>query len=171
MASAATVHYRGPKQEFNQSCASCEQATIRCAESFANVVKPVRRSLTSSHREAGPLFLGAVKFTSTVLKGRKRHQVSAPVPSGAPGLHVLLNHFGITFRFDYPHTSDGRECENGGLDPSWMDLAFLGRPLFSAQRSQYTCSKGFWDLWTENRGAPKTPNPTTTDRTLHSRPS
>ena len=31
--------------------------------------------------------------------------------------------------------------------------------------------KGFWDLWTENRGAPKTPNSTTTDLTPHLRPS
>ena len=29
----------------------------------------------------------------------------------------------------------------------------------------------FGDLWTENRGAPKTPNPTTTDLTPHLRPS
>ena len=33
------------------------------------------------------------------------------------------------------------------------------------------CFKGFGDLWTENRGAPKTPNPTTTDPTPHSRPT
>ena len=31
--------------------------------------------------------------------------------------------------------------------------------------------KGFWDLWTENRGAPKTPNSATTDLTPHVRPS
>ena len=31
--------------------------------------------------------------------------------------------------------------------------------------------KIFWDLWTENRGAPKTRNPTTTDPTPPSRPS
>ena len=36
-------------------------------------------------------------------------------------------------------------------------------PRFSVQRSQNTYFKGFWDLWTENRGAPKMPNPTTTD--------
>ena len=29
----------------------------------------------------------------------------------------------------------------------------------------------FGDLWTENWGAPKTPNPTTTDVTPHLRPS
>ena len=45
---------------------------------------------------------------------------------------------------------------NGGLDPSWLDLAFLGRPDFQS---------------TENWGAPKTPNPTMTDPTPHSRPS
>ena len=26
------------------------------------------------------------------------------VPSGAPGLHALLNYFGINFRFDYTYT-------------------------------------------------------------------
>ena len=30
--------------------------------------------------------------------------------------------------------------------------------------------KGFWHLWTENRGAPKTPNSTMTDLTPHLRP-
>ena len=40
-----------------------------------------------------------------------------------------------------------------------------------AQRSQIVCCRGFWDLWMENRGAPKTPNPTTMDPTPHSRPS
>ena len=31
--------------------------------------------------------------------------------------------------------------------------------------------EGLCDLWTDNRGAPKTPNPTTMDPTPHSRPS
>ena len=31
--------------------------------------------------------------------------------------------------------------------------------------------KGFGDFWTENRGAPKAPDPTTTDPSPHSRPS
>ena len=26
------------------------------------------------------------------------------IPSGAPGLHALLNDFGINFRFDYTNT-------------------------------------------------------------------
>ena len=42
---------------------------------------------------------------------------------------------------------------------------------FSVQRSQIPIFKGFWGLWTENRGAPKTPNSTTTDLTPHLRPS
>ena len=33
----------------------------------------------------------------------------------------------------------------------------FGAPRFSVQRSQNAYFKGFWDLWTENRGAPKTP--------------
>ena len=46
-----------------------------------------------------------------------------------------------------------------------------GAPRFSVQRSQNPIFKGFWDHWTENRGAPKTPNSTTTDLTPHLRPS
>ena len=38
-------------------------------------------------------------------------------------------------------------------------------------RPQMPILKGFWDLWAENRGAPKTPNSTTTDLTPHLRPS
>ena len=41
----------------------------------------------------------------------------------------------------------------------------MAAPPFSVQRSKNTCSKGFWNLWTENRGAPKTRHPTTTDPT------
>ena len=64
-----------------------------------------------------------------------------------------------------------QRAENGGLDPLWLDLAFLGRPDFLSKRSQSPLKKVFLDLWTENRGAPKTRNPTTTDPTPHSRPS
>ena len=68
---------------------------------------------------------------------------------------------------------------NGGSDPSWLDLAFLGRPDFQSRGPQLPIFKGpqipifkgFSDLWTENRGAPKTPSPTTTDLTPHLRPS
>ena len=48
---------------------------------------------------------------------------------------------------------------------------FLGRPDFQSRGPQIPIFKGFWDLWTENRGAPKTPNSTTTDLTPHLRPS
>ena len=41
-----------------------------------------------------------------------------------------------------------------------VECCVFGAPRFS----------GFWDLWTENRGAPKTRNSTTTDPTPHSRP-
>ena len=64
----------------------------------------------------------------------------------------------------------GQRAENGGLDPSWLILAIFGAPRFSIQRPQNTYFKGFWGLWTENRGAPKTPNSTTTDPNPHSRP-
>ena len=39
------------------------------------------------------------------------------------------------------------------------------RPLFSAAETW------FWEIWTENRGAPKKPNSTTRDLTPHLRPS
>ena len=42
-----------------------------------------------------------------------------------------------------PPESDLR-AENGGLDPSWLDLAFCGVPRFSVQRSQnlLKCRRG-----------------------------
>ena len=48
---------------------------------------------------------------------------------------------------------------------------FWGAPIFSPEVPQIPIFKGFGDLWTENRGAPKTPNSTTTDLTPHLRPS
>ena len=47
----------------------------------------------------------------------------------------------------------------------------MGRPDFQSRGAQIHIFKGFWDLWTENRGTPKTPNSTTTDLTPHFRPS
>ena len=64
-----------------------------------------------------------------------------------------------------------QRAANGGSDPSWLNLAFLGRPDFQSRGPQIPIFKGFGDLWTENRGAPKTPNSTTTDLTPHLRPS
>ena len=57
-----------------------------------------------------------------------------------------------------------QRAENGGLDPSWA-FAVFGAPRFSVQEPLNTSSKGPWDLWTENQGAPKTRNPTTTEPT------
>ena len=64
-----------------------------------------------------------------------------------------------------------QRAANGGSDPSWLNLAFLGRPNFPSRGTQILIFKGFGGLWTENRGAQKTPNPTTTDLTPHLRPS
>ena len=47
----------------------------------------------------------------------------------------------------------------------------MGHPDFQSRGPQIPIFKGFRDLWTENRGAPKTPNSTTTDLTPHLRPS
>ena len=55
-------------------------------------------------------------------------------------------------------------AENGGL------ISRGGAPIFSP-KVQNTYSKGFGDLWTENRGAPKIRKPTTMDPTPHSWPS
>ena len=45
-----------------------------------------------------------------------------------------------------------------------------GAPILSPEVPKYLFLKGFGDLWTENRGAPKTPNSTTTDLAPHLRP-
>ena len=36
-----------------------------------------------------------------------------------------------------------RRAENGGLDPSWLNLAFLGRPDFQSRGPQMLVLKGF----------------------------
>ena len=64
--------------------------------------------------------------------------------------------------------SEGREW---GVGSDVVDFRVFGAPRFSVQRSQNTYFKGFWGLWTEDRGAPKTQKSTTTDPTPHSRPS
>ena len=64
------------------------------------------------------------------------------------------------------YLSEGRECVVGSV---LVDFRVFGAPRFSVQRPQNTYSKGFGGLWTENRGAPKTRKPTTTDPTPHSR--
>ena len=74
---------------------------------------------------------------------------------------------GDTFTIKAPH----QRAANGGSDPSWLNLAFSGRPDFQSRGPQIPIFKGFWDLWTEDRGAPKTPNSTMTDLTTHLRPS
>ena len=60
----------------------------------------------------------------------------------------------------------------GGQIKSWLNLAFLGRPDFPSRMVPKPFkNRNSGDLWTENRGAPKTPNPTMTDLTPHLRPS
>ena len=48
-----------------------------------------------------------------------------------------------------------QRAANGGLDPSWLGLRFLGHPDFQSRGPQIPIFKGFGDLWTENRCAPK----------------
>ena len=62
-----------------------------------------------------------------------------------------------------------QRAAKGGLDPSWLELAFWGRPGFQSRCPQILIFKGFGDLWAENRGAPRMPNPTMTDPTPHLR--
>ena len=47
-----------------------------------------------------------------------------------------------------------QRAANGGLDPSWLDLAFLGRPDFPSRGPQIPTFEGFGDFWTE-QGAPQ----------------
>ena len=44
------------------------------------------------------------------------------------------------------------------MDPSWLIFALLGRPDFQSRGSKILIFKGFWGLWTENRGAHKREN-------------
>ena len=48
---------------------------------------------------------------------------------------------------------------------------FWGAPIFSPEVPKYLFFKRFRTSGRKNRGAPKTPNPTTTDLTPHLRPS
>ena len=64
--------------------------------------------------------------------------------------------------------SEGRKW---GVRSVVVGFGVFGAPRFSVQRSETPIFKGFGDLWTENRGAPKTPNSTATDLTPHLRPS
>ena len=52
-----------------------------------------------------------------------------------------------------------------------VEFGVFGAPRFPSRGPQIPIFKGFWELWMENRGAPKTPNSTTTDLTPHLRPS
>ena len=58
----------------------------------------------------------------------------------------------------------------GWIRRGWISR-FWGAPIFSPEVPKFLFFKGFWDLWTENRGAPKTWKSTTTDPTPHSGPS
>ena len=92
-------------------------------------------------------------------RGHSRHLLETPF--WEPLLRTLLRTLSYC----------NQRAANGGSDPSWLNLAFLGRPDFPSRGPQIPILKGFWDLWTENWGAPKTPSPTTTDLTPHLRPS
>ena len=50
----------------------------------------------------------------------------------------------------------------------WIRRGWIWRFWGHPQNAYF---KVIWDLWTENRGAPKMPNPTTTDPAAHSRPA
>ena len=61
----------------------------------------------------------------------------------------------------------------GGVRSVVVEFGVFGAPRFSVRWGlpKYLFLKGFGDLCKENRGAPKTPNSTTTDLTPHLRPS
>ena len=64
--------------------------------------------------------------------------------------------------------SEGRKW---GVRSVVVGFGVFGVPRFSVQRSPTPIFKEFSGFWTENRGAPKTPNSTTTDLTPHLWPS
>ena len=74
---------------------------------------------------------------------------------GSPSLRFHSNHKAANRPAPYTLSFHSQRAENGGLDPSWLNLAF-GAPRFSVQRSQNPLKSVFWGLWTENWGAPKT---------------
>ena len=60
-----------------------------------------------------------------------------------------------------------RATKNGGVGSVVVGFrGFWGAPIF---RLPNPLKYVLWDLWTENRGAPKARNPTTTDPTPHFR--
>ena len=69
----------------------------------------------------------------------------------------------------WPH--EDQRAENGGLDPSCLIFAFLGRPDFPSRDPETLYKYVFGDLWTENRGAPKMRKAAMTDPTPYSWPS
>ena len=63
-----------------------------------------------------------------------------------------------------------QRAENGGLDPSWLDFAFLGPPYFQSRGPQILIVKGLGTL-NGKSGRPRNAKPTTTDPTPYSWPS
>ena len=49
-----------------------------------------------------------------------------------------------------------QRAENGALDPWSLDLRFGAPQIFAPNPFETLQNKGFWGLWTENRGTPKT---------------
>ena len=81
---------------------------------------------------------------------------------------VLRSSWHGRFATRFARITEGREC---GVGSVVVDFRVFGAPRFSVQRPRDPLQSVVWDLWTENRGAPKTRNSTMTDPTPHSRPS
>ena len=101
----------------------------------------------------------------------KRDEQHFPLFPSCAGVKISFPSNSTALRKVTEWVQKNQRAEDGGLDPSWLNFAFLERPRFSVQRSQDTNFKGFGGLWTKDRGAPNTRKSTTTDPIPHSRPS
>ena len=116
-------------------------------------------------RQNGSCFIGKrgtskMRQKSVKIASKLRQKCAGRTPFGR---YRYLG--GINSQFN---CSEGRKW---GVRSVVVEFGVFGAPRFSVQKSQSPLEIGIWDLWTENRGAPKTPNPTMTDLTPHLRPS
>ena len=63
---------------------------------------PIESGMQPAMHDQAPLPIAAALSAERCMDTTLGHQ--RPLPSGARGLHALLNYFGISFRFDYTYT-------------------------------------------------------------------
>ena len=102
------------------------------------------------------LFLNKGSHTETI-------HTTLTLPMGFPKRGGTLTKGPVPTSFhELVFLSRVRGLQMGGQIRRGRIWRFWGAPIFSSEVPKYLFLKGFWGLWTENRGAPKTPNSTTT---------